>query len=409
MDSLTQITLGAAMGELALGKKIGNRAMIWGAIGGTIPDLDVLANLVTDDFSATAFHRAITHSLFFSLLMPLALGWLAYHTYQKSNIQNQSLLQQSWWLKWLLVWLLLFVVSTFGANVLPIPKPDTIKIGMIVSLAIVFPFVLTHLYRMLRKPPLLEQPPTMIQWSILFFLSIITHPLIDTCTTYGTQLLQPFSNIRASTHNISVIDPLYTVPFLVCLIIASFFSRTHSYRAIFGWLGFGLSSAYLAFTFYNKAQVNAVYKTSLTKNKIEYQGLLTTPTIGNNILWQGIAESDSVYYHAMYSILDQQPEINRFTALPKNHHLLLPFEAQREVAITKWLSNGWYNVIELPNNHLQINQLRYGSFKPVIESPNDYLFSTVFKIENDKLISVDRSFNREDISWEVFWNRLKGI
>ena len=44
MDSLTQIVLGAACGELAAGKKIGNRALLWGAIGGTIPDLAVLSN-----------------------------------------------------------------------------------------------------------------------------------------------------------------------------------------------------------------------------------------------------------------------------------------------------------------------------------------------------------------------------
>ncbi|MEO0878023.1 MAG: metal-dependent hydrolase, partial [Bacteroidota bacterium] len=46
MDSLTQITLGAAVGEVVLGKKAGNRAMVWGAIAGTFPDLDILANAV---------------------------------------------------------------------------------------------------------------------------------------------------------------------------------------------------------------------------------------------------------------------------------------------------------------------------------------------------------------------------
>jgi len=45
MDSLTQIVLGAAVGEAVLGKKVGNKAMLYGAIAGTIPDLDVVANL----------------------------------------------------------------------------------------------------------------------------------------------------------------------------------------------------------------------------------------------------------------------------------------------------------------------------------------------------------------------------
>ncbi len=41
MDSLTQIVLGAAVGEAVLGKKARNKAMLYGAIAGTIPNLDV--------------------------------------------------------------------------------------------------------------------------------------------------------------------------------------------------------------------------------------------------------------------------------------------------------------------------------------------------------------------------------
>ena len=58
MDSLSQITLGAAVGELLLGKKIGNRAMLWGAIAGTVPDLDVFANLFLNDLQGfTGFYK----------------------------------------------------------------------------------------------------------------------------------------------------------------------------------------------------------------------------------------------------------------------------------------------------------------------------------------------------------------
>ena len=62
MDSLTQIVLGAAVAEASLGKKIGNRAMVWGAIAGTLPDLDVIANGFMSPVDALAFHRGPTHS-----------------------------------------------------------------------------------------------------------------------------------------------------------------------------------------------------------------------------------------------------------------------------------------------------------------------------------------------------------
>ncbi|MCB0639758.1 MAG: metal-dependent hydrolase, partial [Lewinella sp.] len=81
MDSITQITLGAAVGEVVLGKKAGNRAMLWGAIAGTLPDLDVFANAVTDEISALAYHRAFTHSLTFAIVTPLAMGLLVHRLY----------------------------------------------------------------------------------------------------------------------------------------------------------------------------------------------------------------------------------------------------------------------------------------------------------------------------------------
>ena len=65
MDSLTQIILGAAVGEAVLGRKIGNKAMLYGAIAGTIPDLDVISSFFTDTVSALEIHRGFTHSIFF--------------------------------------------------------------------------------------------------------------------------------------------------------------------------------------------------------------------------------------------------------------------------------------------------------------------------------------------------------
>ena len=58
MDSLTQIVLGAACGEAVLGKKIGNKALLFGAIGGTIPDLDVFVGplFFKNQIDAMLFH-----------------------------------------------------------------------------------------------------------------------------------------------------------------------------------------------------------------------------------------------------------------------------------------------------------------------------------------------------------------
>ena len=74
MDSVTQLALGAAVGEAALGRKVGNKAIGWGAICGTIPDLDVLIPF-SDPVTAFISHRSFTHSLFTLALLTPFLVW----------------------------------------------------------------------------------------------------------------------------------------------------------------------------------------------------------------------------------------------------------------------------------------------------------------------------------------------
>ena len=59
MDSLTQIVLGASVAEATLGKKIGNKAILSGAIAGTIPDLDIILKFFVDDLSRR-MHRGFS-------------------------------------------------------------------------------------------------------------------------------------------------------------------------------------------------------------------------------------------------------------------------------------------------------------------------------------------------------------
>ncbi|MEP6261010.1 MAG: metal-dependent hydrolase [Gillisia sp.] len=97
MDSLTQIVLGAAVGEAVLGRKVGNKAMLYGAIAGTIPDLDVIANYFTDTVTAIEVHRGFTHSIVFAVLFAPVFGWLI------SKIEKRSpAVWQDW--AWLMFW-----------------------------------------------------------------------------------------------------------------------------------------------------------------------------------------------------------------------------------------------------------------------------------------------------------------
>ncbi|HLS30827.1 MAG TPA: metal-dependent hydrolase, partial [Flavobacteriaceae bacterium] len=95
MDSLTQIVLGAAVGEAVLGRKIGNKAIYLGALGGTIPDFDVAAGFFTDTVSALEFHRGITHSLVFAVGAGLLFAWLC-------EVWDKRATVKQWWWFWFL-------------------------------------------------------------------------------------------------------------------------------------------------------------------------------------------------------------------------------------------------------------------------------------------------------------------
>jgi inner membrane protein len=90
MDSLTHIAIGACIGELFLEKKIGKKAMLYGAIAASLPDIDFIASFwlsTTDDLLA---HRGFTHSFLFAFLVVtgLALYFRKRHSAENVTIKT---------------------------------------------------------------------------------------------------------------------------------------------------------------------------------------------------------------------------------------------------------------------------------------------------------------------------------
>ena len=74
MDSLTQFTLGAAIGVATLGRRIGPRkAALTGGLVATVPDLDVFLP-AADPIDAFVNHRGWSHSLFVHTLVAPLIG-----------------------------------------------------------------------------------------------------------------------------------------------------------------------------------------------------------------------------------------------------------------------------------------------------------------------------------------------
>jgi inner membrane protein len=340
MDSLTQIILGAACGEAVLGKKIGNKALLFGAIGGTIPDLDVyVGNLIYDNkIDAMLFHRGFMHSILFAVLASIILGWLTYKLYNTGK-RFQTTTQKNW------IW--------------------------------------------------------------LWFISLFTHPILDCFTPYGTQLFTPFSNYRIAFNNIAVVDPAYTLPFLVCMIVLMFFNRISDRRRLWLKLGIGISSVYMLFTLGNKLYIDAIFRKSLTESDIKEVRFSTQPAIFNNILWYGIAETKTSYFVADYSLFDTKKRFINFRSIPKQRDLD-PVE-YGDLQDLAWFSNQYYSVYKLDENEYQYNDLRYPLLD--MDTPNTSVFSLLLYKDKNRLNMkpFKPKFDSLGDVMASLWERVKGI
>ncbi len=407
MDSITQIVLGAAVGEVALGKKAGNRAMLYGAIGGTIPDLDIIGNFFMDDMGALAFHRGISHSFFFAFTAPLLFGFLVYRFYQSDLYKNKT-----YRFLMMALWIAFLSLIALGVNAIPYASSGKIHFPTtLISLIILLGMGVHYWFNFYKKDPGDQvKSITWKEWAWVFFWAIFTHPLLDSCTTYGTQLFQPFSDYRVAFNNISVADPLYTVPFLVCLVIARILSRGTKARKYVNWAGILISSAYLVWSVTNKMKVNKVFEASFAAENIAYHRYMTTPTIFNNILWNGVAEGDSAYYQGFYSLLDEEPKLQKINVFPKNHHWLDGHQEDRSVKTLKWFSKGYYSVSK-ENDTLYLNDLRFGTDNLDIEEDTSFVFRFQLIEENGELMGYETRDIPNDAGdrFGILWKRIKGI
>lgn len=90
MDSITHLALGACMGEAFAGKKLGKKAMLWGAMAQSVPDIDVISSLWMNIPSGLLAHRGFTHSLLFCAIITPLFAFLAERWHRPHNIRFQQ-------------------------------------------------------------------------------------------------------------------------------------------------------------------------------------------------------------------------------------------------------------------------------------------------------------------------------
>lgn len=329
MDSITQIALGAAVGESVLGRRIGNKAMLWGAIIGTLPDLDVFVPL-GDAVRNFTYHRSVTHSLLMLLLATPLMVWLI----------NR-----------------------------------------------IHPSLYEHRAR----------------WAVMVYLVFATHVLLDSFTTYGTQIFWPIVTTPVGWSTIFIIDPLYTLPLLIGVIAALVMTRTSDRGHLLNHYGLIVSTLYLSWTFVAKFVVDQRFESEIEAQNIRHEKVFITPAPFNTLLWRAVVMDADGYYEAYYSLMDGSGEV-RFNHYPSDESLLVGIEDSWSVQRLQWFSRGIYSV-SLRQQDIVISDLRMGV------EPH-YVFNfKVGKLENPhakavlpELLPVTRDFSQLPVLWRRIWD-----
>ncbi len=309
MDTVTQMSLGAAVGELTLGKKVGNRAIYIGAAVGVVPDLDIMVTPFVSEVQALTMHRAFTHSLLFVVLCAPLFG---------AAFQRIHQLKETSWK----------------------------------------------------------------EWSVFSFWILLTHIVLDCLTTYGTQILQPFSNYKVSLGTVFVIDPLYTVPLLVGVIAAARRTRASASRQRAIYLGVSFSSLYLILCAGTKLYVHSVFASALERQEIGYERLMTTPTPFNSLMWSGMALREDTVSVGLYSLFDDDREI-ALEHIPQSAELLAPIRQEREVQRLIWFSDGFF-AVDRSGEDLVFHDLRFGRNDVWLTDSGQYIFTWRLLRSEDK-------------------------
>jgi inner membrane protein len=183
-----------------------------------------------------------------------------------------------------------------------------------------------------------------------------THGFIDACTSYGTLLFWPFSNVRIAWNNISIIDPLFTLPIILFVVLAIIKKKN-----IYSKLGIAWAIIYLLLGIFlhNKA-------INVGKEIAEQRGHVITrikakPSFGNLILWKIIYETNDQFHvdatNLLFHKVIEGESIQKLN-LEKDFPWLKEGSQQyKDVERFRWFSNDFLAVN--PQNENQIIDIRY--------------------------------------------------
>lgn len=210
------------------------------------------------------------------------------------------------------------------------------------------------LFRRYGKGRVAESPKRWF-WAIQF--ALVTHPLLDAFTVYGTQLLWPLPTAPVMWSSVFIIDPAYTLWLLVACIIAWFAAtKPLAQRALVA--GLALSTAYLGWSLLAKSAVDREADRALAAMGLQDAPRFSVPMPFNTLLWRVVAMTPSGYVEGQRSLVADKG-VMTFRGYPSNVQALAEAGGIPAVQRLLWFNRGFMRA-QVQDRNLVLSDLRMG-------------------------------------------------
>ena len=235
-------------------------------------------------------------------------------------------------------------------------KDFTFHRGFSHSLFVLAPFS-AALWLVLRRwwTPVREAP---LRWFAAIALVLLTHPLLDAHTAYGTQLFWPLDSPPVMWSTLFIIDPLYTLPLLVAVVAATISPATRRTSTVLA-SAIAISTAYVAWSWGAKLHIERAARAELGRLGLVDAPLFSTPTPFNTLLWRIVVLTEDGYLEGYDSLLVDEQSI-RFTPHTRRRDALEAASNVWAVNRLRWFAQDFVKA-EVQDDRLVLTDLRMGA------------------------------------------------
>ncbi|MFZ6048567.1 metal-dependent hydrolase [Pseudomonas sp. CR3202] len=334
MDSLTQALLGATIQGAMLGRWQGRKALLYGALLGTLPDLDV-AIRYSDAVAAMTYHRGFSHSLVVLSALAALLTWLVRRFRPHPGYSTRRLFLALW-------------------------------------------------------------------------LVLVTHPLLDCFTSYGTQLFWPMATPPVAWSSIFIIDPLYSLPLLAAVLGGLLFGLRERVPRL-PLAALALSSLYLLSTLGGKFMAEQRVAEVLDREGIRPQAIFSTPAPFNTLLWRVVVLDGEDYHESLVSWFDREPP--KLERIPRGTELARRLRDSPQHLRLAWFTHGILRYDQI-DQALVVTDLRLGMtgfhpFRFVLAERRDGRWQPVAEARRWRTERGD--LERLKVLWQRIWHQEPSV